>query len=298
MRNAALIRTYRIGDVELSLKEKLESYFGTYVYFVLENFHDKAERELRGNAGTVMNSAFLKQHGLTRFLRAGWQCGDYSYYAGATAFPEHEFYWLVEPDVGFTFSDVGDFFRCFEQTDADLLMYSLSSMNDKWHWYASIEALSEGNVYGGPFALTRMSRNGALHLLNERSRYCQSDAVRSLPQNFKGGPPFANDESFTASILKRDGFSLQALEELSVDDALTGATFSTLVPIMPDELALPQNHNKIYHPVCDAKRAGPKLRRLKDKNPTAFSKRRQSIISLFGAKAWEAWSGLPATPLV
>lgn len=294
MRISALIRTHRIGPAELAMRKQLASYFGEHVHFVVENFFDQDGRDVppAGGRAIVMSSAFLAEYGLARFARAGWQCGDYSYYAAATRLPDYDACWLVEPDVTFTFEDIGDFFKCYETSDADLLMYGVSPKAHKWQWYESMQTLVAGKVYGGPFPLTRMTRRAALHLLAERTRYCQSDVVQNLPADFKGGGRFANDESFTASILMRDGFICESLEDQALPGAFSAGTFTTSVPIMPEEVLLPEARNKVFHPVCDSARAGPKLRRLKKVRPVLFERRRREIIGKFGAEAWQAWAGL------
>lgn len=294
MKTAALIRTHKYGLEEVALKSTLSSYFGRNVFFIFENFQDLGGRNPPSDAGPsfVMTSSFLAEKGLARFRKAGWQCGDYSYYAGATQFPGFDFYWLVEPDVHFTFDDIGDFFSGFSKDETQFRGFKFGERSKAWGWYESMSRTVDGKVYGVQFPLTRMAGPAALHLLPQRAGYCRSAAVKDVLTDGDPGKLFANDEAFVASILQRDGFSCGSLEQLAGNQAISEETFSTQIPIMPQQLDQAENRNRVIHPVRQPGGARRQLVRLMKRDAPLFRERMAPLIERYGAHAWETWSGI------
>lgn len=200
------IRTHRFGQAERDLYESLSQYFSPEEIYILMDetkspvsVQDPKYQKLSINK---MNLRALSLH--TEHHRLGWLCGDYPYYILRQQVSA-DYYWLIEPDVRFTYDDSGGFFGKFSGVFADFMAYGFRKKSKDWPWYRRVEMLSP-QVYGCAFPVTRLSGRAIDFLLSERQK------LRDLDPD-----SYPNDESFVSTVLMGAGFSCEPLERYSPD---------------------------------------------------------------------------------
>lgn len=196
------IRSHRFGDAEIALYETLATHFSPSDIFLVI---DESKGTVDVPAGRYQKIAFDKARlsalGLfTEHPGIGWLCGDYFIYM-LRQHVDADYYWLVEPDVRFSFDDVGVFFRKFAGVSNDFTAPKFGRRNADWHWHKFSRPISE-DVYGCLFPLTRTSRRAADALLEARREWNASREGAGCP----------NDESFVATTLMSQGFACKTME--------------------------------------------------------------------------------------
>ncbi|OOH91449.1 hypothetical protein BMT54_02075 [Pasteurellaceae bacterium 15-036681] len=212
------IRANTWGVPEENLYNKLHQVFSREQIFVIVD-------EMQGKVDVPHNiqkiawdREFIEQHNLldyNHFNRGiGWLCGDYCYYA-LQAKVESEYYWLIEPDVAFTFEYLSDFFDVVENNHADALLGNFGPREKHDYWYKSASLISD-QPYGCSFPLNRLSARAVSICKAERQKlvniYKQHGALSFTANPLK--VHFPNDEALVATTLMRENFDVQSLNDI------------------------------------------------------------------------------------
>lgn len=167
----------------------------------------------------------------------GWRCGDYFYFALRDAV-EADYYWLLEPDVGFYSRNDFNIFKETESLTDDFLAVYFGKRNELWSWHKSVSDFFP-DVLGCSFPLTRCSGNLIDLLLNGRRMLSSVFSVQ------KPKTPWPNDEAFVASFVHSLGMSACTLEKIFPDQFKMFGT-------KDQYLAGPHlDNNGIVHPQLD-----------------------------------------------
>lgn len=298
MASVALIRCNDITIRETTLYDKLSSYFGKNIYYVADNIGGRLQYpDSVADHIIEMDTALLAGLGLPIFERVGWRCGDYCYYAARETLTEaFERYWLIENDVDFSFDKIEDFFSSFEECSADFVAPAYGRRGPEWFWTGSIIPLvGAGNAKGCLFPITRLSGAAIDHLRRVRAEtigVISSGGTSAAPE-----PALApNDEAFVSSILARDGFSCVNMADIAPAGALSGDSFHSAFPVMPQEVTLASRRNRVLHPVRNKAGAAWKLRVMRSKHPQVYERKRNFIVENFGEDIWRDWSSEEVEP--
>ncbi len=234
------IRAHRYGEAERELHALLSGCFRAEdIVFVFDETNAPVETPA-GVRRTAFDRTTLREAGLfCAAPRIGWLCGDYAYYFLRRAV-RARYYWLIEPDVRFTYRDPGDFFRAFDREDADLALCLFGKRNGAWMWHAAALQVAP-DVHGCAFPLSRASGKAIDALYRERRALSQSLAARGA-----GVAECPNDESFVATAAVRLG--LHCRDIASVTQREVFSHFSVLHPwLWPDARdVLPPD--RVVHP--------------------------------------------------
>lgn len=212
------IRTHRWGNAEENLYSTLLKAFPKDHIFVIAD-------EMNGKVLTPdfiqkinWDQTFLERKNLLNYNHfnrgLGWICGDYFYYA----FEEQvkaDFYWLIEPDVAFSFSNLNDFFGKTEAYQEAALLSDYNQLGEEQYWHKSA-TLIDATPYGCLFPLTRLSHKAIEVCYAERRRISeiyQKERAISYDNN-PIGIHFPNDEVLVATTLTREGLSIKSLNEI------------------------------------------------------------------------------------
>lgn len=283
MNSCIVIRTTSKDRATLELRSYLEEYFCKNVYIAIERFaNENIDVEVNGNT-ICIGRKFLKVNELRYFHRAGWQCGDYIYYAASKVLKNFSYIWMIEPDVRITLPPADFFERCEEISD-DLLGVTLGERRNNWGWFHSINGFyGDKKVYGMYFPISRLSLNAIGFLREKRAEYCASSRMIDLDFQSSGLIRlFANDEAFVATTIKNHGFTSRTLQSINGD--AFGGYFTTEIPVLEEEVRHHSMIGNIIHPVCDAERAKKKIAiyRRKYSNLSILAKREHEIRERLG----------------
>jgi hypothetical protein len=183
--------------------------------------------------------------GLPAVPRWGWRCGDYALYAVRRAFPDHDRYWMIEPDVRLNTDDAAGFFARFAAAPQDLLAAGLRPRNRSWSHHAAM-ARFVPEVMGCLFPVVRLSGRALDHLVRRRATMrAEWEAANAA------GPELAwpNDESFVASELHAAGFDIADLAEVCPGVYRLNEGWGWRYPVHPEAPVFRQPDGRIYHPV-------------------------------------------------
>ncbi len=239
-RQIIIVRTHRADAPSLAAFDMFAKLPGFTTVFCVDERNGPVD--MGDRAKISFDNATLAAMGLYAHPKTGWRCGDYFYYIARQAWPDHDFYWLVEPDVRINASDPGSFLAQFAAKDADFLAAQYGPRNAAWGWSRTILPIGIA-PHGCLFPITRLSARAIDHLL---------DARRTLSADPRIAEPDAwpNDEAFTASLLSAGGFHCADLNH----DGITCYTPQTLtVTAVVDDARIAESppDGLIYHPVRD-----------------------------------------------
>lgn len=295
-RGVAIIRAQARDSDAKRLIDELAPAFSDHVYIISEKYSDPSfEVKYEAERHIVLGGGFLQKFGLPYFDRVGWQCGDFIYYAALNYLPEFDYLWMVEADVSLRF-DVEKKFDQLNTQRIDLLLPHFGRRGDTWGWtQAMADSVPLDQVFGGLFPVSRITRAAIAHLLEQRQAYSAQPKFGKLGVPGATVPVYANDESFCATILKRDGFTCEDLfEHLNID---CSSFFSLNLPVDPAEL--PFIKSAIVHPVCLAPKSLAKCQaafRLEG-GREKLQTRRDTFVRHLGSLRWREFSGLPDSVL-
>lgn len=234
MRTLCAIRTYRWTEEEQRLADALRPVFGDDLAVA---FHNRPDDVDPGIKVADFNDDWVARQGLRAWFDYGWRCGDYAYYALREAFPDYDYYWLIEPDVYFT-GDPAGYFACFDTAPEDLLGLRIVD-GRRGHPYAG--TLNDVPLKRAIFAMTRLSGRALDALLPLRVENV------AKPTHERGA---ANDEMFVFStVAAQPDLTVGGLEHYA-PSWFDGAYFDTdpdMLIDMVDAQSADQNH--VYHPV-------------------------------------------------
>lgn len=209
MRDLAVIRTHRWDEDAQRLFAQLRPVFGDDVVTV---FHNRPADLVLPLRAADIDDAWLAQASLRPVRDWGWRCGDYSLFRAREAFPDHDRYWVIEPDVFFT-GPVGAFFAQAAALRQDVLGVDLEQV-PAGHKFA--RAMPAMPLWRAIFALSRFSGRAIDRL--RALRVAHAD-VRIAPRFFP------NDEIFSFT-------------HVMADPDLTCASLAQLLPGWIDPLAI------------------------------------------------------------
>lgn len=193
------IRTYQWTNEEEVLHKRLLEYFACDSIFIVVDEINKKEVKFPDYVNKiVLNEEFLDSEGiLSSHLTQkgiGWLCGDYFYYALREKV-DSKFYWLIEPDVGFTFDSLSKFFIRFEECDDDALVQSFQKAPEDWMWKNPAELISPQG-YKSFFPLTRLSKRAI-----DDCKKARKLLTEQLKKNKFDINQYPNDEALVATVI-------------------------------------------------------------------------------------------------
>ena len=141
-----------------------------------------------------------------RGFNARWQCGDYALYLSYLKYPDYDFYWMIEHDVIFNFSNLKEIFGQFdERFRCDFLTTKLERPPPSWPWIPSISRWGE-DPQRCFFPVNRFSNEAVRVLLEKRILHSQlfESEISENEDFFRMNrivDVWPNDEAFAASVL-------------------------------------------------------------------------------------------------
>jgi len=230
------IRTNKWTVNEQRVFDALSDYWGNDIKVVFHNRPDDCDPP----CGVVdINDAVIENMQLRVIHDWGWRCGDYAYYALRQAYPDYDYYWLIEPYV-FLSGDARAFFSLFEEESADVLGLDVAEF-DPNHRFAT--HVGNAKPMRAIFAMTRFSGAAIDFAYKRRVNY----ASKSVPPY-----NYANDELFMFShTLSRDEFKLGQFREIApiwFADVQFDTNPDLIDALVEQDL---KGQNKILHPVVD-----------------------------------------------
>lgn len=253
-RAALLIRTHYLDDGVRALIESFRSDDAFDVFALVDESRGPIDfGDIPKIAITPDLPASLGLYAETPNLM--WRCGDYGLYLARRQLPDHELFWMIEPDVRICSAHPSSLLAGFPPPqEVDFLAARLRPAEPDWNWGRTMDA-ADGPIWRCLFPLVRLSARALDVMLEERRRASASFAQR-------GGDPlfWPNDEVFTASTLVRRGLVCRDLNDFG--EVYESANFSFWLPISEREFARAGREGRIYHPVLSGQRYFTKLFRL------------------------------------
>jgi hypothetical protein len=234
------VRTHQADAASLAAYDRYATVPGASVTFSCDE--RAGVLDMGGRRKTGFDLAWLAQAGLFAHPQCGWRCGDYNFYRLRQAYPDFDYYWLIEPDVVINVTDIGAFFAGFTADHADYLCGRFGPRQPHWDWHAEV-APDYPEVYGGVFPITRLSGKAIDFLFAERQRLTRAiTPVKPVR--------WPNDESFVASALMQHGF---ACADLNAEGRVVRTEASLRTGAVHDASWVQTlgADGLIYHPVRD-----------------------------------------------
>lgn len=236
------IRTHIWGIQEENIYQTLLQYFQQEeIFVVMEELANKPEVAIPSHINKIsLNDEFIERNNLLSIKykdNLGWLCGDYFYYALAEQI-DADFYWLIEPDVGFTFCDISDFFTLCENNLEDGLLVDFKKSDNNWFWVKHIQSISL-ETYHAFFPLSRLSKLGVLACMAQRKRITQLFTTGKIALNL-----YPNDESLVASSLAK--YQMNVVPLNNICDCFN--YFNLQSKVNPKSMTL-FPRNQIIHPI-------------------------------------------------
>ncbi len=233
MRQLAIIRTHRWGEEEERALAALRPAFGEDVVVA---YHNRKRGQKLPIPVVDVTAAWVVTSGLRAVPDYGWRCGDYFYHATRQARPDYDYYWMMEPDVGFT-GDSAAFFARFDDASEDVLGRGLKPYEEDIPFIRGMPGVPHWKAI---FPFTRFSGRALDHLRPLRCAYGQGTV---------GNRFFTNDEIFCfTTIMNSPGFTGAPLEKYAAD-WLEDSSFDTNPTIMLEAVLADPPVNKVMHPV-------------------------------------------------
>jgi hypothetical protein len=233
MRQVIGIRCNRVGEPESSMRNYLLSYFKSEdIYYLIDNRNNHSSNSL---PAILLTQDSISKMSLLPVDDWGWRCGDYFYYSFRNNVVS-DYYWLVEPDVGFSLIDPTFFFEKCKSLKHDFFGVFYGPRDSTWSWYPSICEFNS-SVYGCTFAFSRLSAQAIDYLMKARIMLSQknSNNINTV---------WANDEAFVSTAVANSNF----LSAIDLRDEFKGyfSKFGTKDQYLIDSLPLGSG---IIHPV-------------------------------------------------
>lgn len=252
------IRTHIWSDAEENLYRNLLQYFSPDKIFVIADETSQVVSVPDGITKIGWNHHFLSDEHLFNYDHfgdgIGWLCGDYFYYAFQKSVSA-DFYWLVEPDVLFTFSNISEFFSKFENNLSDGLFARIHQLEKHYYWRKSAELIMD-NPFGCSFPLSRLSSQAISLCKKERVKlsayFAQHNAISDRQNPL--GIHFPNDEGLVINTLKRENLVVAGFASFFPNSFQFWSNHEWVT--MPKEHSIPFK-NQLVHPartptkICD-----------------------------------------------
>lgn len=250
------IRTNSWTLMEERLYTKLLQYFSAKDIFVIVDETDskvsipKYLNKISWDKEFISNKCLLDYNHFNKGI--GWLCGDYFYYAFRENV-ESEYYWLIEPDVLFSFDNIADFFSPFESMSEDGLFAKTRRLPESDYWYKSAMLINDKEQMGCSFPLSRLSGNAIDLCKKERQKI---STLYKLNGSFSYddnslGVHFPNDEVLVLNTLIREGLKIGDFSDIFPASFNFFGYHSWFSIPQQDTLLL---ENKVIHPARDINR--------------------------------------------
>lgn len=139
-----------------------------------------------------------------------WCNGDYPLYVFRQAFPQYDFYWMLDYDVFFNGRDYSPFFDRYAANPSDFLAASFSPASPDWMWARGTDwAYRPEEKRSAFFPAVRFSAAALPALLERRRELGRLYAAAARP-----GRKWAGVELFVPTEMDRLGFSHALLDNL------------------------------------------------------------------------------------
>lgn len=202
----AIIRCTEVGDAEKKIKDSLSGIFPVENIFYVVNCENTTGK---GNT-LILNLEFMRNCKLSSNIpKVGWRCGDYAFYRMLKHDDSFNYYWIFESDIAFTVEGIRNFINSVTSAPIDLIAPYFRSRDESWSWSKRLKrSYPSYDVYGCLFPMVRVSREALSFMFKERiklsAKVFTDDDINNYP----------NDESFTSSILKNNGFVCEPFKGL------------------------------------------------------------------------------------
>lgn len=248
--NVIGIRTHQWTNQEDHLYNRLLQYFSKEQIFIVVDEIAKSVDLPAHVQKLSLNLAFINEYKLLNYNHynhsVAWLCGDYFYYV-MKANINADFYWLIEPDVSFTFSSISSFFSKFEDIKDDGLVCNFWEINENSDWFKSSH-LIHSQAYTCLFPINRLSALAVEKCLVERQRiswlYQENNTVSSFDN--KLGINFPNDETIVANTLVKEKLIINDFRKY-LPNSFEFLSYATWFVISQQETLLPEN--QVLHPM-------------------------------------------------
>lgn len=227
------IRTHLINGKIAQLVEKLKHQFKPEdIFIVLDG--TKSEHKKPSDFQVIeITSSTLKDLQLPEITSWGWRCGDYFLYTISMS-TNYDYYWLIEPDVGFHINGLSRLINDTRNDTSDFLAVGHGIRTEEWYWSRH---LRNKKKYGCLFPLTRTSKM-AIKFLYE-SRVQLASELGSINEI-----NWPNDEGFVSTSLEEKNYVCKDLQSVTTLDF---KNFSSSIPILDTN----QTEFSIFHPCLD-----------------------------------------------
>lgn len=267
MKNIIAIRTHSWGVPEQNLYNQLLTVFPSEsIYAVIDETTNIINVPKYINKISLDHS-FMQRNNLIDYnhynMGIGWLCGDYFYYAIKEKIIA-DFYWLIEPDVAFTFRNINDFFSPIHELEDDAIFSNLRELPETDYWYKSALLVSElqcDKMYGCSFPLSRLSYRAIELCQNEREKLCQIYKENNA-FHYKNNPMkihFPNDEVLAVMTLmkkKKHGITIKSFSDI-FPTSFAHFNYHRWYSIEQDEYYLPEK--QVIHPARSIARHTKKI---------------------------------------
>lgn len=193
-----IIRCKSVGKDEMALFAVLKESFSERDIF----FSCDSEFDDHSNQYSLKN--FVAKSELNVDVPTlGWRCGDHNFYSVYSKNEHYDYYWIIEPDVYLETNGLSALLDEVKNKSTDILIHGLTKQNPSWSWYNRYKSLfPQDEIYGGLFALVRLSNNAVSFLYDKRVELAKHWSENTFPaQNYP------NDEAFVCSTLMNNGFT-------------------------------------------------------------------------------------------
>ena len=196
-----LLRTHRFNEEERVFATRMAAHTRLPVHIVADESAQKVETAPFPKIS--LQRHILEDMKLHCPRDAAWRCGDYAFYLARNSMPNVSYFWLVEPDVRFGFSNYEDLFAGFENMKADFIAPFMKRSEREHFWQPTMRWMTP-DVFRCFFAFCRMSAEAADYCLDQRQRLRLHPAARIM---------WPNDETFVSTILVKGGFVAKDLND-------------------------------------------------------------------------------------
>lgn len=230
MRKCAAIRTDEINDRVINIAQNLEKHFRkSDIYIVLDKTKKKSVT-LTDYKVVDVTSSKLEELNLPELEDWGWRCGDYFLYV-LSSVVQYDYYWLIEPDVGFHEVGFSILLNATDEDNSDFLAVGHGSRDEGWYWS---KYLTQNSKFGCLFPLTRTSKRAIDFLYHERVELADLLGLCNISN-------WPNDEGFVSTNLEVANF---ICKDLRFINGLNFNNFSSFIPILMSI----QTEFDVFHP--------------------------------------------------
>lgn len=169
----------------------------------------------------------------------GWLCGDFCYYAAQQAFPDYQFYCLLDADLFMSAAAAENLVALLAVSGQQALAVRLGAQAAPPRYSRGLAEVGLPADLGCIFPFSRVHSAVISRMHDLR---CQTFSAPN------GAP---NDEAILAGAVALGGFSAAALDQIA-PELFGPASFDTNPPHLFEGISQGVNDTRIYHPVATA----------------------------------------------